>query len=270
MGYSLYFAFKFKEKMASGERPLLIVGNWKMYKTLSEGEAFVRKLLPQVPNGNPRVYLAVPFTAIKPLSDICQGTSLVIGAQNMHDANEGAFTGEIAGRMLKEAGARFVILGHSERRHLFHESDEFINRKVKRAVSEGIQPLLCIGESLKDREEGNTLKTLRDQLCRCLSDIKTENLLLAYEPVWAIGSNIVATPAMIEEAHGLCREVLKDIFGEELAKRIPILYGGSVNDTNARSLIEEANVDGLLVGGASLNVDSFSKIVHYNQMRVNL
>jgi triosephosphate isomerase len=243
----------------------LLVGNWKMYKTIEEAVAFVKNLVQVAEKSPADIYLAVPFTAIKPVSDAAKETKIQIGAQNMNDAAEGAFTGEIAGKMLKDAGATFVILGHSERRRLFHESDEFINRKVKRALLDGLQPILCIGETLEQRESGQTEEVLASQLTSCLDGIKTDQLVpltLAYEPVWAIGTGRNATADIAEHAHSFCRNWLAMAHGEEVANQMRIIYGGSVNPENAKYLIQESDIDGLLIGGASLFLDSFIKIVN--------
>lgn len=252
--------------MSQSNRQCVITGNWKMYKTLEEAVSFVKELAPLVNGTVAKVYLAVPFTAIKSVADAAKETKIVVGAQNMHDASKGAFTGEIAGVMLKEAGAQFVILGHSERRHLFHESNDFINKKIKRALIEGLQPILCIGETLQENEAEQTEAVLKAQLTECLADLTAEELhplILAYEPIWAIGSNKSATPELAQTVHSMCREFVAHTWGKEFADALVIQYGGSVKVDNARFFMEQPDVDGLLVGAASLSVDSFSKIVNY-------
>lgn len=251
--------------MSETDRPVIITGNWKMYKTIEESLTFVKELIPLVESATTSVYLAVPFTAIKSVAEQAKGSKIVVGAQNMHDASDGAFTGEIAASMLIDAGARFVILGHSERRILFKESNDVINRKLKRAIKEKLQPVLCIGETLAEREQNLTAQTLSVQLTECLSGIEAsqlENLIIAYEPVWAIGTDKSATPAEAQEAHHLCREWLQQAYGENLSRKTVIQYGGSVKPENAKELLEQPDIDGLLVGGASLSADSFSKIVN--------
>lgn len=246
-------------------RPAVIVGNWKMYKTIEESIAYVKGLLPLIQNASSRAYLAVPFTDIKPVVDLCKNTPLVIGGQNMHDANEGAFTGEIAGKMLKEAGARFVILGHSERRRFFGETNDFINKKVRRALEDELVPLLCIGETALERDRGLTENVLSTQLGFCLAGVSPEQMskiFIAYEPVWAIGTCQVATPEKVQDAHSFCRKIIIKEFGELAGENAMILYGGSVNPENAPSLLEQPDVDGVLVGTASLSFESFSKIVN--------
>jgi triosephosphate isomerase (TIM) len=253
-------------QMVEHDRPVIIAGNWKMYKTIEETVNYIKKLIPHVEKSKAQVYLAVPFTAIKAASESAAGSNIIIGAQNMNDASEGAFTGEIAALMLKDAGAKFVIIGHSERRRIFHESNAFINKKIKRALSEGLQPMLCIGETLAEYEEGKTKEVLQSQLKECLEGIDAESfqkITLAYEPVWAIGTDKTATPEIAQEIHHFCRTLCVEAWGQAAADKLPILYGGSVKADNAKQLMSEPDVDGLLVGGASLSVESFSHIVNY-------
>ncbi len=249
----------------ASQRECVITGNWKMYKTIEEAKQFAGTLSPQIPSSQARVCLAVPFTAIYSTVNYCKeiSSTIGIGAQNMNDATEGAFTGEIAAKMLKEAGAEFVILGHSERRHLFNESDEFINKKVKRALTEGLQPVLCVGETCDERDAGKMHEVVEKQLLGSLEGVSDlGNLMLAYEPVWAIGTGKTATPDDAEEAHLFCRTVIAKKWGEEAAAKLVIQYGGSVKGSNAKELLREENVDGLLVGGASLSPQSFLEIVN--------
>lgn len=248
------------------DRPTVIAGNWKMYKTIPEALEFVRQLVPQVASATSKVYLAVPYTAIKPVADAALGTNIVVGAQNMNDASEGAFTGEVAGSMLVDAGAKFVILGHSERRRIFHESDAFINRKVKRALECGLQPILCVGETdANERDE-----VLTRQLAESLDGVSASqvaSMIIAYEPVWAIGTNLTATPAQAESAHKYIRSLIAQNWNKTTANAVVIQYGGSVQPKNAKSLLEKKDVDGLLVGGASLNLDFFVQIVNDNPFK---
>jgi triosephosphate isomerase len=246
------------------KRPTVITANWKMYKTEVEASAFVTTLLPKLHDIKTLIYLAVPFTLIKEISELAKDTPLVIGAQNMHDATEGAFTGEIAAKMLIDAGAQFVLLGHSERRHIFKESNEFINRKVKKAIETGLQPVLCVGETLSERQEGRKDEVLKEQLKNCLFDLKEKDLqtlMLAYEPVWAVGTNECATPDEAESAHQFCRNWIKENYSEKLSQKVIIQYGGSVKPQNAKDLLSEPNIDGLLVGGCSLEEKSFWQII---------
>lgn len=222
-----------------------------MYKTAREATDYIEALVPKVEGSTVNIYLAVPYTSIAPAAHYAKETNIVIGAQNMNDAREGAFTGEIAGLMLKEAGAAFVLLGHSERRHVFGETDAFIHKKVLRALQDDIQPVLCIGETLKEREAGNTEKVLRGQLFAALDGVPKEDaekVLVAYEPVWAIGNGKTARHADIHAAHSFCREILKELFGARKGGAIPILYGGSVKPENAAEIASGKDVDGVLVG----------------------
>ncbi len=241
-------------------KTLYVVGNWKMYKTAREATDYIEALLPKVEEAQVNIYLAVPFTSIAPAAHYAKETPIVIGAQNMNDAREGAFTGEIAGLMLKEAGAAFVLLGHSERRHLFGESDALIHRKVVRALQDDIQPILCIGET----KAGQMEKVLREQLLSALEGVPKEDaqrLIVAYEPVWAIGTGQTATPKQIQHAHAFCRDFLIETFGKKIGGAIPILYGGSVKPSNIAEIAAEKDVDGVLVGGASLDPEAFAQII---------
>jgi triosephosphate isomerase (TIM) len=194
----------------------------------------------------------VPFTALSAAAEAAKGTSLRIGAQNMHEAKEGPFTGEISGAMLKEAGATFVLLGHSERRSHFGETDPKIHQKVLRALEVGLTPVLCVGETLAEREAGRTEEVLERQLKVALEGIRGD-LMVAYEPVWAIGTGRSATPQMASEVHAFCRA--------HVGKKVPILYGGSVKEDNIAELISESEIDGVLVGNASLNSEKFSQMI---------
>jgi triosephosphate isomerase len=247
-------------------RQAIICGNWKMYKTIEESKSFVKSLAPLIEPSQALVYLAVPFTAIKAAADEAQETPIVIGAQNMNDISEGAFTGEIAARMLKDAGAAFVILGHSERRQIFGETDEFIRRKVTKAFQEGLEPIVCIGENLKEREAGHAHDVLQKQLEGSLPTLtasQIQSLVIAYEPVWAIGTGKVATAEIAQTTHQFCREWIKSKYGPEAASAVRILYGGSVKPDNITELMQQPDIDGALVGGASLQPDVFSQIIHY-------
>jgi triosephosphate isomerase len=265
--------FTAKEPLVLTEsvRPTVIIGNWKMHKTIAESTAFVTSLGFVVRNCSTLVGLAVPFTMITAAADAARGTMVAIGAQNASDAEEGAFTGEISCRMLKDAGASFVIVGHSERRHLFHEDNAFINRKVKRALSDGLRPLLCIGETGEQHQQGTTHEVLEKQLREGLADVspqQMESIVLAYEPVWAIGTNKTATPEIAQANHHFIRECVAKQWGKYVADRIVIQYGGSVKPENATALLDQPDIDGFLVGGASLSLDSFVKIIQCHHMKV--
>lgn len=231
-----------------------------MYKTVQEAVAFVQGLL----NANlpKKAYIAVPFTAISDASHLAKKSNIIIGAQNMNDANEGAYTGEIAGTMLKEAGAEFVLLGHSERRRYFNETDELINRKVLKAIEDNLLPILCIGETYEEKEQLQTETVLRKQLELCLSGIDpSHKFVIAYEPVWAIGTGHTATPQVANDTQAFIRNTLSELFSPALAENISIIYGGSVSESNVAALTQQPNVDGVLVGGASLSLESFINIV---------
>lgn len=248
-------------------RPTIIAGNWKMYKTLEEAVIFVETLTASLVDSQADVILAAPSVHLAFLAKAVEGTKIQIAAQNMHEAEEGAFTGEISGGMLKDIGISTVILGHSERRQIFLENDALVNKKLKAALAVDLKPILCIGESFEERESGRMEEVLRSQLEGSLEGLTSDNLrqmVLAYEPVWAIGTGKTATAAMAQEAHVFCRSVIGKILGQDFAQKIPILYGGSVKPENVKSLMDESDIDGVLVGGASLDVISFNQIVHFD------
>ena len=246
-------------------RKPIIAGNWKMYKTAEEARNYIAQLASLVEEVPVRVCLATPFTAIHASFHAAKDTRITIGAQNMHSALEGAYTGEISAHMLKEAGASFVLLGHSERRHYFHESNAEINKKIHRAYAEDLLAILCIGEQQEERESGKTEDVLKQQLVEGLKGVtenQLTNLVIAYEPVWAIGTGKMATPEMAEETHAMIREILSSLFSKAHADRLSILYGGSVKPESISSLMRQPNIDGALVGGASLDPKIFSQIIH--------
>jgi triosephosphate isomerase len=245
------------------EKKAVIIANWKMHKTSREADDFVRKLASHARSIPAQVMIAAPFTAIAAASMAASGTNVLIGAQNMSPFAEGPYTGEVSARMLREIGVRFVLLGHSERRRLFFETNETIRQKVERAVVEGIQPVLCIGETLEERESGKTGQVLTEQMRACLEGLSSEDLrtlVIAYEPIWAIGK-VAATPEAAEAAHLDCRQFLQEKWGEETALQTPILYGGSVNPKNIKELLKQPNIDGALVGHASLDVETFVQLI---------
>jgi triosephosphate isomerase len=245
-------------------RDLLIIGNWKMYKTTREAIGYIERLAPKIEGVQSRVFLAVPYTAIASAASYVKQMNITIGAQNMNDAREGAFTGEIAALMLKEAGAGFVLLGHSERRHVFGETDAFIHRKVERALQDDLVAVLCVGENSEERNEGRTEEVLSRQISLALEGVpkeQTDKIILAYEPVWAIGTGASATPKMAQEAHAFCRACLAKLFGKRKANQISILYGGSVKPENVKDLVSQKDIDGVLVGGASLSAETLAELV---------
>jgi triosephosphate isomerase (TIM) len=246
-------------------RRYLIAGNWKMHKTIKEAVGLIEELkteLHQLRGAD--IAVCPPFTALSSAQETLEGSNIHLGAQNMYFENEGAYTGEESALILKDAGCRYVILGHSERRKIFGETDELINKKVKAALRYGLIPILCIGESLKERETEKTHQIITSQLDKDLKSIdekEAQKIVIAYEPVWAIGTGKTATDQQAQSAHAFIRDCLKKRYSLETAEKIKILYGGSVKPDNIEGLIGQVDVDGALVGGASLDARSFSQIV---------
>ena len=242
-----------------------IAGNWKMYKTVSEAIVFVKELRTAVKDvSDVEIVLAPAFTALHAAAEAARNTNIGIAAQDLHWEREGAFTGEVSAEMVREAGAAYAIVGHSERRRLFGESDAIVNRKAIAALGAGLTPIVCIGESLEERERNETLAILDRQITDGLERISPEqvaDIVLAYEPVWAIGTGRTASATQAGEAHAHIRKRLRQWFGAGAAESCHIIYGGSVKPDNIRQLIAEADVDGALVGGASLDVRGFGDIV---------
>lgn len=237
-----------------------------MYKTTAEAREYIAALSEETASTQRRMFLAVPFTAIEGSVDAAKGTKISIGAQNMYDVAEGAYTGEVSARMLKASGASFVILGHSERRHLFAETNGFIHRKLLCSLQEGLIPILCIGELARERESGEYLNILRLQLDECLGSLnapQVAQVVIAYEPVWAIGTGKTATPEMAQTIHSFIRDRVEERYGIACAEQVCLIYGGSVKPENIASLMHQTDIDGVLVGGASLDVKSFAKIANY-------
>ena len=243
----------------------LIAGNWKMFKTVQEAVVFVKELKNAVKDlSGVEIVVAPPFTAVHAVAEAARNTNVGVASQDLYWEKEGAFTGEVSAAMVKEAGAEYVIIGHSERRRLFGETDVTVNRKVAAALAAGLTPIVCIGETLEERERNETLDVLDRQIKGGLDALGAEqvaDLVLAYEPVWAIGTGKNATSAQAQEAHAHIRTRLRQWFGGDAADRCHVLYGGSVKPDNIRELISQADVDGALVGGASLDVKSFTDIV---------
>ena len=243
----------------------LIAGNWKMFKTVAEAVVFVKELKPLVRDlTGVEIVVAPPFTAVHPVAEALRNSNIRVGAQDLYWEREGAFTGEVAPAMVKEAGATYAIVGHSERRRLFAETDAIVNRKAVAAIAAGLIPIVCVGETLEERERAETFEVLdrqlKDGLDRFTADQVAE-IVVAYEPVWAIGTGRTATAAQAGEAHAHIRTRLRQWFGGDGADRCRLLYGGSVKPDNIRELIAEPDVDGALVGGASLDVKSFAAII---------
>jgi len=245
-------------------RTPLIAGNWKMHKTVEEAEQFIGALLPRVSSvQRTEVAICPPFTALPAMVDSTRGSRVAVYAQNMHHADEGAFTGEVSAKMLVELGVQGVVLGHSERRGLFGETDKALALKVPAALAAGLVPVLCVGETEEERERGDTQRKLRHQVQEDLARIELEQLgdvVIAYEPIWAIGTGQVATAEQAQEAIAFVRALVGDR-SQEQAQRTRILYGGSVKPENAAELLALPDVDGALVGGGSLDAESFAAIV---------
>jgi triosephosphate isomerase len=247
-------------------RKKIIAANWKMNMTVAETESFLEDFRLEVDDvTGVEIVIAPPFTALAKLSELLGGSQKIrLGAQNMHFEKSGAFTGEISAAMLRELFARFVILGHSERRQIFGESDELINKKVHTALASELKPILCVGETLGERDAGREKDVLESQLKGCLAGVEAEwlpDIVIAYEPVWAIGTGRNATPQQAQEAHQHVREVIAELSDSAIAEKIRIQYGGSVKPANAASLLHQPDIDGALVGGASLDPRSFAEIV---------
>lgn len=247
------------------DKKSIVAGNWKMNKTQTQAKEFIKNIAPLIQSARASVYIAPSFTALEESIIAANNTNIIIGAQNMHDETDGAFTGEISGEMLKTLGCEFVILGHSERRHIFQEDDSFINRKLIRAFKDGLQPILCIGETQIEREEKQTESVLENQFLKGLQNISkkdAENIIIAYEPVWAIGTGKTATSEIAEHIHCFIRKLIVKHFDNEISKNMHILYGGSVKPQNVEELMQQDNIDGVLVGGASLEYKIFAELVN--------
>ena len=246
----------------------VIAGNWKMNKTAAEAVDFARRLREALTNRAdlPGIIIAPPFTALHAVSAVLRGSAISLAAQNIHEADKGAFTGEVSGGMIREAGCEYVIIGHSERRTLFAEKDERINKKLSAALAAGLRPIFCIGETLQEREENRMEKVVERQMKEGLSNLSDDDIkqiLFAYEPVWAIGTGKTATPSQAQEVHLFIRNWLAGRCSAGLAKETSILYGGSVTPQNIGALMSQPDINGALVGGASLDVGSFVRIIEY-------
>ncbi|PKL75376.1 MAG: triose-phosphate isomerase [Candidatus Melainabacteria bacterium HGW-Melainabacteria-1] len=244
-------------------RSYFIAGNWKMHKTVAESVALAAELKAKLAGCKEKVMIAPAFTALSDVAKVLAGSNILLGAQNMGPEEQGAHTGEISVLMLKDIGVKVVILGHSERRHSYLESDALINKKMNLALAHGLEVILCVGETLEERESGKLEIVLSTQLREGLKGVAAGSLdkvTIAYEPVWAIGTGKTATPEDADSVHGFCRKVLASLYGEAKAKTMIIQYGGSVKADNAASLMAKPNIDGALVGGASLKAESFTPI----------
>jgi len=246
-------------------RKKLIAGNWKMNKTSADAVALVQEIVTEVGRQTDvDIVVCPPFTALESVGKKLEGSTVKLGAQNMHPEASGAYTGEISAGMLRAIFSTYVILGHSERRSYFHETDQFINQKVLVALKNQLKPILCVGETLAEREAGSTLKVVQTQLEAGLEGVSKElatSMVIAYEPVWAIGTGKVATTAQAQEVHAFIRSLLTKLFGDAVAQKLRILYGGSMKPANAPELLAQKDIDGGLIGGASLETRSFVDLV---------
>ena len=246
-------------------RKPIVAGNWKMNKTRAEAAALVAGIKAGVSGIYAvEVVVCVPFTDLEPVAQAVQGSNIGLGAQNVHWAEKGAFTGEISAAMLKELGVQYVVIGHSERRQYFGETDETVNKRTKAALAAGLKPIVCVGETLAEREAGATTKVVERQVRVGLAGLHSadwDQLVLAYEPVWAIGTGKTATTAQAQEVHAFIRKLLAELAGAEAAAKLRIQYGGSMKPENAKELISQPDIDGGLIGGASLEAKSFADIV---------
>lgn len=248
-------------------RRKVIAGNWKMNMLPNEAISFIEELTPLVKETKNEVILCVPYTDLFYTLLHVQGTNIKVGAQNLHWEEKGAYTGEVSAPMLKSIGVEYVIIGHSERRQYFAETDETVNKKIKSALKYGLKPIVCVGESLEQRENGTTEKVISNQIQKAFDEIPVEELnkiIIAYEPIWAIGTGKTATKEQANETIKQIRNELAKIYGENEANNTIIQYGGSVKATNAKELFEMSDIDGGLIGGASLKAEEFSKIVNYD------
>ncbi|MEG6570249.1 triose-phosphate isomerase [Thermoanaerobacterium thermosaccharolyticum] len=244
----------------------IIAGNWKMHMTPAEALKLVGELKPLVADTDVEVVVIPPFVDLVDVKKAIEGSNIRLGAQNMHWEEKGAFTGEVSPLMLKEIGVEYVVIGHSERRQYFAETDETVNRKVKSALSHGLKPIVCVGETLSQREDGKAFDVVREQTKKALDDVlknDVTNVVIAYEPIWAIGTGKTATSKDANDVIKVIRETIASVYDINTANEVRIQYGGSVKPDNAKELMSESDIDGALVGGASLKAQDFAKIVNY-------
>ncbi len=251
-------------------RKKIVAGNWKMNLTLQEGLALVEALKSNLSDiQKSDMVVCPPFPFLAPIAEVLRGTRIGLGAQNMYFEEKGAFTGEISAPMLLSTGTQYVILGHSERRKYFGETNETVNKKVKKAIVSKLTPIMCVGETLKQREKGETESIITSQITEGLFELlaaDVREMIIAYEPIWAIGTGRTASPEQAAEVHQLIRSIVAKKFGEEIAEQVRIQYGGSVKPDNAETLLSQPDIDGALVGGASLKADSFEAIVRVGEL----
>ena len=247
-------------------RQPVIVGNWKMHKTIRESIHFVEQLKPLIQSASCDIIVSPPFTSLSAASKATLDTQIKIGAQDLYWENSGAFTGEISPQMALEAGCRYVILGHSERRIIFGETSQSVSKKAAAAIAAGLIPIICLGEKKRERKSGKTYDVIGMQFRQSLAGLTPEivsHIILAYEPVWAIGTGMTATPQIAQEVHSYLRQLTIEMFNRSASDNVRLLYGGSVKPENISSLMVEKDIDGVLVGGASLKVESFAKIINF-------
>lgn len=244
----------------------IIAGNWKMHNTVEEAVKLIKELKDEVAKTDVKVVVCCPFTVLSQVKKEIEGTNIKLGAQNMHWEDQGAFTGEISADMLRDLGVEYVIIGHSERRQYFNETDETVNKKMTKALEKGLIPILCVGETLEEREANKTFEIVKNQVLKALDNLpaeKVKNIVVAYEPIWAIGTGKTASPEDANTVIAYIREVLKDKYGDDISELIPIQYGGSVKPSNATEIMNQEDIDGALVGGASLKAEDFLGIVNF-------
>ncbi|MEE0945856.1 MAG: triose-phosphate isomerase [Acutalibacteraceae bacterium] len=250
--------------MNKAKRTAVIAGNWKMNNTPAQTTALINEMKPLVKDADCKVVLCVPFVDIPAAVEAAKGSNIEIGAENVHFKASGAYTGEISAEMLKECGVKYVVVGHSERRQYFGETDQTVNLRTLAAVNAGLTAIVCVGETLEQRELGYTETLLKFQTKMALTNVSKEqlkNIIIAYEPVWAIGTGVTATAQQADEGNGYVREAVAEVYGKDVAETVTIQYGGSMNAKNADELVSKVNVDGGLIGGASLKAEDFSVIV---------
>lgn len=250
--------------MDKQNRKAIIAGNWKMNKTATEAKALISELIPAVKDAGCEVVICVPFTDLVTAVEMTKGTNIHVGAENVHFEKSGAFTGEISADMLTDLGVEYVVIGHSERRQYFAETNETVNKRTKAALAGGLKPIICVGESLDQREQGVTEELVRMQVKIALNGVTADelkNVVIAYEPIWAIGTGETATPEQAEEVCQHIRTIIRKRFGSKNARAMTILYGGSMNEKNAFELLAQPDIDGGLIGGASLVPEKFVRII---------
>lgn len=247
-------------------RKSIIAGNWKMHKTIEEASSFIEELKPLVQDSKCEIVVCPTFLSLPAVVEACKNTNIMVGAQNMHFEEQGAFTGEVSPTMLTELGVKYVIIGHSERRQYFNETDETVNKKLKAAFNNKLIPILCVGESLNERESGITEEIISTQIKLDLKEISSDNvnnMIIAYEPIWAIGTGRTATADDANETIGFIRNTIENLYGKNVAANVRIQYGGSVKPSTIKEQMSKEHIDGGLIGGASLKAQDFAAIINY-------